>query len=68
MDKKSAFSLLDWEFQTYPSNFLCPLGWFSLTAIGEALMHFAHCDDEDADEWAYEWANQPMYKKYLEPM
>lgn len=68
MDKKTAFSLLDWELKTHPTNLLDALGWFNLTAIGESLMHFAHCDDEDADEWAYEWATQAKYSMYLEPL
>lgn len=68
MDKKTAFSFLDWEFKKYSTNFLDELGWFNLTAIGEHLIHFAHCEDEDADEWAYEWATQPKYKEFLEPL
>lgn len=68
MDKKSAFSLLDWELVKYPENLLDKLGWFCLTSISESLLHFANCDEQDADEWAYEWATQPKYKKYLEPL
>lgn len=68
MDKKSAFVLLDWEFKKYSTNLLDKLGWFCLTTISEHLILFAHVADEDADEWAYEWATQPKYKEFLEPL
>jgi hypothetical protein len=68
-NKKSAFAFLDREFSIFPTNLLDDLGWFCLTTISETLLNFTNVWEQDlADEWAYEWATQPKYKKYLEPL
>ena len=72
MNKKAAFAYLDSEFaealHNQWSGFLTDIGYFNLTYISELLMDFKSVDNDDADEWAYEWASQPKYSEYLETL
>lgn len=55
---------LDYQFEVAPTAFLSPFpgrAEISLTAVGEYLMDTVGLSQDDADELAFVWAEQPRY-------
>lgn len=60
----ATFEHLDWQFEQEPATFLAPFPGreeISCTAVGEYLMDTVGLGQDEADEFAFAWAEQPQY-------